>query len=80
MTDIFSMTGDIDPVAAAHPQPLMKMMRDAAPIIDMGPEAMVLVGGDEDIRFVLGHPEIFSSGIDAVNIGQIRPLIPLQID
>ena len=80
MTDIFSMTGDIDPVAAAHPQPLMKMMRDAAPVIDMGAEAMVLVGGDEDIRFVLGHPEIFSSGIDAVNIGQIRPLIPLQID
>jgi cytochrome P450 len=47
----------------------------------MGPEAnMVLVGGDEDVRYVLQHPDIFSSGIDAVHIGQVRPLIPLQID
>ena len=41
---------------------------------------MIIVGGDADVRHVLSHPEIFSSGIDAVAIGQVRPLIPLQID
>jgi cytochrome P450 len=65
----------------AHPQPMFKMLRDAAPVIDMGGErGMMIVGRDEDVRFALQHPEIFSSGVDAVNIGQIRPLIPLQID
>jgi cytochrome P450 len=81
MTDMNMMSGDVDPVALAHPQPLFKLMRDAAPVIDLG-EAMrmMLVGGDTDVRHVLQHPEIFSSGVDAVQIGQIRPLIPLQID
>ena len=41
---------------------------------------MVIVGGDAEVRHVLQHPEVFSSGIDAVAIGQVRPLIPLQID
>ena len=34
----------------------------------------------EDVRHVLRHPEIFSSDIVAVDIGQDRPLIPLQVD
>ena len=77
------MGGDSDPEALAHPQPLFKLLRDAAPVIDLGPEmmgGMMIVGGDEDIRHVLSHPDIFSSGVDAVAIGQVRPLIPLQID
>ncbi|MEX2293063.1 MAG: cytochrome P450 [Acidimicrobiales bacterium] len=77
------MGGDHDPEALAHPQPLFKMLRDTAPVIDLGPDmmgGMMIVGGDEDIRHVLSHPDIFSSGVDAVSIGQVRPLIPLQID
>jgi len=41
---------------------------------------MILVAGEAEVREVLKHPEIYSSGFDAVHIGQIRPLIPLQID
>ena len=77
------MGGDQDPEALAHPQPLFKLLRDTAPVIDLGPEmmgGMMIVGGDDDVRHVLQHPEIFSSGVDAVAIGQVRPLIPLQID
>ena len=76
------MGGDIDLEALAHPQPLFKALRDTAPAIDLGPEmgGMVIVGGDEDVRHVLQHPDVFSSGVDAVTIGQVRPLIPLQID
>ena len=81
MTDMNMTGGDVDPVALAHPQPLFKMMRDVGPVIDLGPPSgMMLVGGDADVRHVLQHPEIFSSGVDAVHIGQVRPLIPLQID
>ena len=90
MTDLSAMAGDTDPNDLAHPQPLYKLLRDAGPAVDMGPpdpdaehglgNGMVIVGGADDVRYVLAHPEIFSSGIDAVSIGQVRPLIPLQID
>ena len=76
------MGGETDLEALAHPQPLFKMLREAGPAIAVQTDDMdmMIVGGDEDVRHVLGHPEIFSSGIDAVAIGQVRPLIPLQID
>jgi cytochrome P450 len=81
MSDLSMMGGDLDPEALAHPQPLYKLLREAGPVVDMGGDAgMMIVGGDEDVRHVLQHPEVFSSGIDAVTIGQVRPLIPLQID
>jgi cytochrome P450 len=81
MSDVMAGAGgELDLEALAHPQPLYKGLRDAGSIIDMPDLGMVIVGGDADVRHVLQHPEIFSSGIDAVEIGQIRPLIPLQID
>jgi cytochrome P450 len=82
MTDLSTLGGDADPEALAHPQPLFKLLRDAGSAVSLGPDAggMVVVGGDEDVRYVLQHPEIFSSGVDAVDIGQVRPLIPLQVD
>jgi cytochrome P450 len=73
--------GEPEPEVLAHPQPLLKQMRDAGPVIDLGGEVgMVIVCGDAEVRHVLQHPGVFSSGIDAVSIGQVRPLIPLQID
>jgi cytochrome P450 len=81
MSDLSMMGGEADPEALAHPQPMFKLLRDAGPAIDMGDElGMVIVGGDAEVRHVLQHPDVFSSGIDAVAIGQVRPLIPLQID
>lgn len=76
----------MDPHLLAHPQEGYAMLRSVATVMPMegmgtGPLAnMVLVAGDTEVRDVLRHPEVFSSGIDAVHIGQIRPLIPLQID
>lgn len=72
------MAGDIDPHLLAHPQEGYKMAREMGEVMMMGDAA--LIAGDEAVRHVLKHPETFSSGIDAVHIGQIRPLIPLQID
>src|SRR4030095_5237559 len=80
MTDLSLMSGEPDPELTAHPQPAFKLLRDAGPAVDKGEGRMVIGGGHAEVRHVLGHPEIFSSGIDAVTIGQVRPLIPLQID
>lgn len=82
MTDLTTMGGDVDPHDLAHPQPMMRALREAGGVVDMGPDGMglVVVGTDETVRHVLQHPDTFSSGVDAVPIGQVRPLIPLQID
>jgi cytochrome P450 len=79
MTDM-SLPEVEDLTALAHPQPLFQLLRDAGPAVHMEDMDMWIVGGDADVHEVLHHPEIFSSGPEAVQIGQIRPLIPLQID
>jgi cytochrome P450 len=81
MSDLSLMGGEQDPEALAHPQSQFKLLREAGPLVDLGERVgMVVVGGYAEVRHVLQHPEVFSSGIDAVTIGQVRPLIPLQID
>ncbi len=74
------MGDDVDLEALAHPQPMFRLLRDASPVVHMEELDMHIVGTEAEIREVLHHPEIFSSGAEAVSIGQIRPLIPLQID
>lgn len=68
----------LDPHLLAHPQEGYKMARDAGPVMFM--DGAALVAGDEEVHEVLRRPDIYSSGFDAVHIGQVRPLIPLQID
>jgi cytochrome P450 len=81
MSDAQSLFAIEDPALLAAPQEMYKGLRDATPVLSLdGPPAMAIVTTDESIRHVLRHPEVFSSGVDAVAIGQIRPLIPLQID
>jgi cytochrome P450 len=65
--------------ALAHPQPMFKLLRDAGPAVHMEDMDMYIVGGDDDVREVLHNTAIYSS-VDAVDIGQIRPLIPLMVD
>jgi cytochrome P450 len=79
MTDM-SLPEVEDLGALANPQPLFKLLRDAGPAVHMEDMDMWIVGGEADVHEVLHHPEVFSSGPEAVQIGQIRPLIPLQID
>jgi cytochrome P450 len=71
----------MDLEALAHPQEMFKGLRAMGGPVDMIEDmGMVVVGTAEHVREVLMHPEIYSSGVDAVQIGQVRPLIPLQID
>ncbi len=69
-----------DNEALAHPQAMFKLLRDAAPAVPMEELGVMIVGGDEDVREVLHNSAVFSSGEEAVSIGQIRPLLPLQVD
>jgi cytochrome P450 len=68
----------MDPEMAAHPQPMFKMLRDEMPVmpVDNG----VVVSRKVDVDTVLRDPATFSSNVDAVDLSNIRPLIPLQID
>ncbi len=79
MTNI-EMPEEIDFESLAHPQPLFKDLRAAGPAIAMDDMNMTIVGNHVDVREILDHPEIFSSNAEAVSIGQVRPLVPLQID
>jgi len=68
----------MDSAMAASPQAMYKMLRDSSPVLDLG--TMVLVSRRADIEEVFRHPEVFSSNMSAVELGNVRPLIPLQID
>ncbi len=75
--------GGMDPEMAANPQPTFKVLRDDMPVmsIDMPSGARgVLLSRKEEIMETLRHPEIFSSNMDAVDLKNKRPMIPLQID
>ncbi len=76
--DPLSALAPDDPHALAHPQEGYKFLRDELRALDVG--VGVVISHHEDIAEVLRHPETFSSGMDAVYLGNVRPLIPLQID
>lgn len=70
---------------AANPLPFYERILETCPVAgmagmaDLGVRAHI-VSRYEDVRWALRNPEIFSSDLVAVDIGQERPLIPLQID
>jgi cytochrome P450 len=70
-----------DGAVARNPHPFYRALRAHCPIAQMtGMPDTHIISRYEDVRFALQHPEIFSSSFEAVDIGQDRPLIPLQID
>lgn len=80
---VFHMTeieGYVDPTVAglAEPQPMYKALRESCPVF-RSPEAVVL-SSLSDIEMALKRTDLFASNMDAINLGNVRPLIPLQID
>jgi cytochrome P450 len=61
------------------PQPVYAAMRAQAPVIRLD-DRSVLVTRHEQVMDALRDAERFSSDMDAVRLGNVRPLIPLQID
>lgn len=62
----------------AEPQPMYKALRESTPVF-RAPLAVVL-SRLADIEMALKRTDLFSSNMDAVDLGNLRPLIPLQID
>jgi len=69
---------DYEALMRNAPQGIYRMMREHTPVFmsDFG----AVVTRHEDVTFVLRNPDIFSSGMEAVYLGNDNPLIPLQID
>jgi cytochrome P450 len=81
--DDSSATLTMGPEMAANPQPVWKMLRDEMPVLPidgMLSSRAVMLSRKEDIMEALRHPEVFSSNMDAVDLKNKRPMIPLQID
>lgn len=74
--------GYVDQTVAglAEPQPMYKMLRESSPVFRPGPEGPVVLSRLADIEMALKRTDVFSSNMDAVDLANVRPLIPLQID
>jgi cytochrome P450 len=72
------LDGFSDPAVAANPQPFYRTMRAAGAVVPgtWGPQVV----RRSTVEYVLQHPDEFSSGMEAVDLGQSVPLIPLQVD
>ena len=70
--------GFMDEGVAANPQPFYREARAAGAVVPgtFGPNVV----RRSAVEYALTHPEEFSSSMEAVDLGQSVPLIPLQVD
>ncbi len=73
-----TFSADVDLASSDDPRAMAAMLREQ-PVFRVG-EDFCLVTRRQDVELALRKPAVFSSGAEAVNLGNIRPLIPLQID
>jgi cytochrome P450 len=69
----------MDPEMAANPQPVFSALRDSMPVMPVDGVGVV-VSRRAEIEEIFRNPATFSSNMDAVDLKNARPLIPLQID
>lgn len=69
----------MDPATARDPQAFYRRVRSAGAAVP-APYGGVEVVRRAEVEYVLHHPEVFSSAMEAVDLGQSVPLIPLQVD
>jgi cytochrome P450 len=74
--DDAALFGDL--ASADDPRALARVMREQ-PVMRIG-EEFTIVTRREHIESALRTPAVFSSGAEAVQLGNTRPLIPLQVD
>jgi cytochrome P450 len=67
------------PETGRNPQAFYKFARSVGAVVP-GPFGGTSIMGRKEVEFALQHPDIFSSAMEAVDLGQSVPLIPLQVD
>jgi len=78
MNDDNLAEGFMDSAIAAEPQPFYRRARASGAVVagPFGPQVVQRAA----VEYALSHPDEFSSGMEAVDLGQSVPLIPLQVD
>jgi cytochrome P450 len=68
--------------SADAPHDAYRQLREGCPVArsNFAGSPAVYLSRYDDVLWALRHPEIFSSDVDALSIGQEQPLIPLQVD
>ncbi|HMD45731.1 MAG TPA: cytochrome P450 [Acidimicrobiales bacterium] len=74
----FDPDGFMDPGISANPQPYYRLARDQGAVVEgtFGPQIVRRA----ECEYALQHPEDFCSAMEAVDLGQSVPMIPLQVD
>jgi len=78
LADLADFRPILTPETVVEPRPVYERLRTEAPVLDT--PVGVMLSRHEDVVYALRNPEIFSSVMGAVHLGNDRPLIPLQID
>src|SRR3954453_1227277 len=70
-----------DPELNRHPQEMYRVLRATAPVVSLDGMGHVLTTKEAAME-AFRRPDVFSSAatVDALAMGSVRPLIPLQID
>src|SRR3984893_11560323 len=70
------------PATANAPHDAYRQLRERGVVRAIGFDGIptAYIASYEEVAWALKHPEVFSSGPEAVSIGQEQPLIPLQVD
>ncbi|WP_419844751.1 cytochrome P450 [Candidatus Poriferisocius sp.] len=71
------------PEEAVDPQSIYRDLRDNTPVVQLSGRSTtgtLTISRHEDVMRALRTPELFSSDSSAVQIGNTRPLVPLQVD
>jgi len=80
--DLAMVARMVEPAVCAAPQDFYRDLLGHAPVVRVetpfGPQ--VLVARRAEVEEVFRNPTVFSSDMDATSLGNVRPLIPLQID
>jgi cytochrome P450 len=77
-SEVFEPEGFMDSDVSANPQPYYRRAQAEGAVVagTFGPQVV----RRSAVEYVLQHPEEFSSAMQAVDLGQSVPLIPLQVD
>jgi cytochrome P450 len=78
LEDLTDFRPTLNPEIVACPQPVYHRLQNECPVLET--PVGVVISRHEDVVFALRHPEIFTSDMDAIHLGNDRPLIPLQIN
>ncbi|HEY7916184.1 MAG TPA: cytochrome P450 [Acidimicrobiales bacterium] len=77
-SEAFEPGGFMDSDVSANPQPYYRRAQASGTVVagTFGPQVV----RRSAVEYALQHPEEFSSAMEAVDLGQSVPLIPLQVD